>query len=174
MNFPRTQTSIPRLSEQGNTVSNVSRKARALRRRGQVQGCGPEFLGRTGWDGAEPECGCASHRRSLHEMLCTRTPRHSVGIAQVLPGEGYSGASHGRALFRVKVAKRSTFVRPVNPPFHRKLCRSSCTVFRAIKARLVLHRPLSQQRMKKDSHDHVWDIRSHPYVHRGAYARAAL
>lgn len=174
MNFPRTQTSIPRLSEQGITVSNVSRKARALRRRGQVQGCGPEFLGRAGRDGAEREFRCASHRRSLHEMLCTRTPRHSVGIAQVLPGEGYSGASHGRALFRVKVAKRSTFVRPVNPSFHRKIRRSSCTVFRAIRVRLVLRRPLSQQRMKKYLHDHVWDIPSHPYVHRETCPRAAL
>ena len=118
--------------------------------------------------------GSASDMCDLSLKQTRRAPCHSYGFAHVLPGEGYSGASGGCAFLRIRIEKRSTSYRPVNPPFHRTPYRSSCTVFRAIKARLVLRRPLSQPRTKKDSHDHVWDISSHPYVHRETCPRAAL
>lgn len=88
MNFSRTQASVPCLSEQGSTVSNVSRKARALRRRIQVQGDCPEFP--VCKEGRGAECaviGFASHRRSLHETGCTFRPCPSIGGAHSSPEE---------------------------------------------------------------------------------------
>ena len=136
MNFSRAQTSIPRLSERGDNLDVTGRAEPSLRRGCQVEGSGPEFFGGASREGAERECGRASHRRSLHEMRCTRIPRHSVGIALVLPGEVYSGASGGCAFLRVKVANRITFVRPVNPSFPRKSRDFSPRIAQAIRASL--------------------------------------
>jgi hypothetical protein len=133
MNFSRTQTPIPRLSEQGNTVSNVSRKARALRRGCQVQRCGSEFSGSRGGQGAGRAEECASHRRSLHERNCTSSPCPVLwACARFLTAEGYSGSSkRSRCCSSRFVNDVNTTVRPVNAAFQCKVVAQSIQVAKA-------------------------------------------
>lgn len=143
------QTSSPCLSEQGNTVSNVSRKARALRRRGQVQRCRSEFSGSGGGQGAEE---CASHRRSLHERSCTRYPCASCGsFARFLTCEGNPlPSTRSRCSSSRFINDVNTCVRQVQSRFPRTVVVQSLESCAGNQTSLLVAPQLSQALPKSD------------------------